>query len=199
MAGENFAYSYNVVHADSRGKRARLKWALCSSANSPSVCQLSSGEQRSALSVCCRAFHTFLCLVSKLVLTWEIWPLTLLCSLSFLPMYVGKIYPHQNPNSQERPLQGRDTRRDTKEIPESFTYGTVCYLSSLCLTILPSVSMFKLSRWLCVLFKIFSASIVKMLLRLSMYVVFCVGFFFYLPYFLFSCLSGFAIKRTASV
>lgn len=47
-----------------------LRVVLCSSDPRPSAYQLSSAVIWSSPNVCCRAFHTFLCLVSKLVLTW---------------------------------------------------------------------------------------------------------------------------------
>lgn len=95
------------------GKHVWLKAALCSSDPRPSVYQLSSGVNQSMLNVCCGAFHTFLCLVSKLVLTWEIWSLALLC----FSLFLTHVYTHTNilPNRQERALQD-NYKRDTRII-----------------------------------------------------------------------------------
>lgn len=63
------AYSYNVHTPTHKGKHVWLKAALYSSDPKPSVCQLSSGVNWNILNICCGNSHTFLCLVSKLVLT----------------------------------------------------------------------------------------------------------------------------------
>lgn len=69
MAEGSFPYGYSVHLPTHKGKHVRLRAVLCSCDPRPSVYQLSSGINWSIPNVCCRAFHTFLCLVSKLVLT----------------------------------------------------------------------------------------------------------------------------------
>lgn len=114
MAREEFAYSYDAHTPTQERKHAWLKAALYSSDPRPSVYQLSSGVNWSILNICCGAFHTFLCLVSKLVLTWEICPPPHSVSLSFLHIYMP---------TQTSYLTGRreHCRTITKETTELLT------------------------------------------------------------------------------
>lgn len=143
---------------------------------------MSSGVNWMILNVCCRAFHTFLWLVSKLVLTWEIGPLSNSVSFFFLQTYIFTQISYLTGSREHY-------RTNRKETPEFLRY---------CVIFLPTAILISFSLSLCTYMQMILCSIqhfscfrcqntVKSIL-LHCFLwggVFCfLGFVFRLPYFL---------------
>lgn len=158
-----------------------LRAVLCSSDPRPSAYQLSSAVIWNRPNVCSRAFHTFLCLVSKLVLTW------FASHLTASPSHMLDI----STQTSHLTCRREHCRTTAKDMRALLTHCAIFLAITIEFYYLTHGIYILISRWFCAVFSTVSVLIVKMLLRVFLYL-----FLFFLAIFSFlSCLCALGKKE----